>query len=56
MLSFVPVEKFYQTLEAPFGKEMVWYENRHTMFHPDDAKAIEKFLTDYMNKSTEVLL
>lgn len=49
-----PVEKFYQYLEAPFGKEMIWYENSSHMFHPDDAKEIEKFVIEFAKQ--EVLL
>lgn len=39
-----PVEKFFQDLEAPFGKEMVWYRNSSHIFHPEDAKEIERFI------------
>jgi pimeloyl-ACP methyl ester carboxylesterase len=49
-----PVEEFFQKLEAPQGKEMVWFENSSHMFHPEDAKSIEKFLIDFANKRTMV--
>ncbi|OLS33955.1 alpha/beta fold hydrolase [Bacillus sp. MRMR6] len=49
----IPVEEFFQKLEAPQGKEMVWYENSSHMFHPEDAKAIERFLINSIK--TEVI-
>jgi esterase/lipase len=51
-----PVEKFYQELEAPFGKELVWYEKSSHMFHPEDAKEIEHYLIEFDKKRTEVLI
>lgn len=39
-----PVETFFKQLNAPAGKEMVWYENSSHMFHPEDAKKIEGFI------------
>jgi len=39
-----PVEKFVENLDAPFGKEMVWYDNSSHMFHPEDAREIERFM------------
>lgn len=50
-----PVEKFYQQLEAPLGKEMVWYEKSSHMFHPDDARKIEEYLIQFAKTKTEVL-
>jgi pimeloyl-ACP methyl ester carboxylesterase len=50
-----PVEKFYQELDAPFGKEMVWYERSSHMFHPEDAREIEEFLIQFAKTKTEVL-
>ncbi|KIL37284.1 hypothetical protein SD71_00855 [Cohnella kolymensis] len=41
-----PVQKFYEELDAPFGKEMVWYGHSSHMFHPDDARAIEKYFIE----------
>jgi pimeloyl-ACP methyl ester carboxylesterase len=41
-----PVEKFLNELDAPFGKEMVWYENSSHMFHPEEAKEIEKYIIE----------
>ena len=41
-----PVKKFFEQLDAPFGKEMVWYENSSHMFHPKEAKEIEKFIIE----------
>jgi pimeloyl-ACP methyl ester carboxylesterase len=51
-----PVESFYQKLEAPQGKEMVWYEKSSHMFHPEDARGIEKFLIQFAKTKTEVLV
>jgi hypothetical protein len=51
-----PVEKFYQELDAPLGKEMVWYEKSSHMFHPEDAREIEKFLIQFAKTKTEVLI
>jgi pimeloyl-ACP methyl ester carboxylesterase len=51
-----PVEKFYQALDAPLGKEMVWYERSSHMFHPEDAREIEKFLIQFAKTKTEVLI
>lgn len=51
-----PVEKFYQELDAPLGKEMKWYEKSSHMFHPDDAREIEKFLIQFAKTKTEVLI
>jgi pimeloyl-ACP methyl ester carboxylesterase len=42
-----PVEAFFNELEAPVGKDMVWYENSSHMFHPDDARMIEKYIIDF---------
>ncbi|MDR6123174.1 pimeloyl-ACP methyl ester carboxylesterase [Bacillus sp. SLBN-46] len=42
-----PVETFFNNLEAPLGKEIVWYENSSHMFHPDDARMIEKYIIDF---------
>lgn len=42
-----PVEAFYKNLEAPLGKDMVWYENSSHMFHPGDARMIEKYIIDF---------
>lgn len=50
-----PVEEFYQALDAPHGKEMVWYERSSHMFHPEDAREIEKFLIQFAKTKTEVL-
>lgn len=41
-----PVEKFFNNLDAPLGKKMIWYENSSHMFHPGDAKEIEKFIIE----------
>jgi pimeloyl-ACP methyl ester carboxylesterase len=51
-----PVEKFYQQLAAPLGKEMVWHEKSSHMFHPEDAREIEKFLIQFSKTKTEVLI
>jgi pimeloyl-ACP methyl ester carboxylesterase len=51
-----PVERFYQQLTAPLGKEMVWYEKSSHMFHPEDAREIEKFLIQFSKTKTEVLI
>jgi pimeloyl-ACP methyl ester carboxylesterase len=50
-----PVERFYQKLDAPLGKEMVWFDKSSHMFHPEDAKAIEKFVIEFTKIGTEVL-
>jgi esterase/lipase len=42
-----PVETFFNNLEAPLGKDMVWYENSSHMFHPEDARKIEKYIIDF---------
>jgi pimeloyl-ACP methyl ester carboxylesterase len=41
-----PVQMFFECLDAPLGKKMVWYENSSHMFHPEDAKEIEKFIIE----------
>lgn len=41
-----PVQNFYEKLDAPLGKEMVWYENSSHMFHPQDAKDVEKYIIE----------
>ncbi|MEH7075662.1 alpha/beta hydrolase [Neobacillus drentensis] len=51
-----PVEQFFNELEAPFGKELVWYEKSGHMFHPDDSKKIEEFIIDYAKKHSELLV
>lgn len=51
-----PVEKFYQQLEAPLGKKMVWYQKSSHMFHPEDARTIEQFLIQFSKTKTEVLI
>ncbi|MCM3115605.1 alpha/beta hydrolase [Neobacillus sp. MER 74] len=51
-----PVEQFFQELDAPLGKELVWYENSGHMFHPDDTKKIEKFVIKYANKLSELMV
>lgn len=38
-----PVKYFVEKLSAP-QKKMIWYENSSHMFHPDDAKEIEKYI------------
>lgn len=38
------VETFFEELDAPLGKEMIWYENSSHMFHPHDSKEIERFI------------
>lgn len=50
------VEQYFNELDAPLGKELVWYENSGHMFHPDDTKKIEKFVIDYANKQSEILV
>lgn len=42
-----PVETFFNNLEAPHGKDMVWYENSSHMFHPEEARMIEKYIIDF---------
>ncbi|MEH7306241.1 alpha/beta hydrolase [Neobacillus drentensis] len=51
-----PVEQYFIELEAPFGKELVWYDNSGHMFHPDDTKKIEKFIIEYAEKVSEMLV
>jgi pimeloyl-ACP methyl ester carboxylesterase len=51
-----PVEEFFKVLDAPLGKEMVWYEDSSHMFHPNDAKRIEKFIIDYAKVHSEKLV
>jgi pimeloyl-ACP methyl ester carboxylesterase len=51
-----PVEQYYDELDAPLGKEMVWYEKSGHMFHPDDAKLIEKFIIDYAKRPSEKIV
>jgi pimeloyl-ACP methyl ester carboxylesterase len=41
-----PVQKFIEELEAPLGKQLIWYENSSHMFNVDDARAIEKFVIE----------
>lgn len=41
-----PVNKFFDDLKAQFGKTLVWYDNSSHMFHPEDAKEIEKFIIE----------
>lgn len=36
------LERYYQSLEAPKGKQLIWMEHSSHMFHPDDARAIER--------------
>jgi len=51
-----PVEQFFQELDAPLGKELVWYENSGHMFHPDDTKSIEKYIINYAINRSEMLV
>lgn len=39
-----PVIAFVENLDAPYGKEFVWYEKSSHMFHPDDTKEMENYL------------
>lgn len=45
-----PVQTFFQKVNAP-DKKMVWFENSSHMFHPDDAKEIEKYLIEVVKKT-----
>jgi pimeloyl-ACP methyl ester carboxylesterase len=47
-----PVEKFVEQLDAPFGKQMVWYQNSGHMFHPEDAKQIEQYIIETVKAKT----
>ncbi|MFK4997464.1 hypothetical protein ACI2OX_07650 [Bacillus sp. N9] len=33
-------------MEAPNGKEMIWYKHSSHMFHPEEAKEIEKYVIE----------
>ncbi|MBS4204491.1 alpha/beta fold hydrolase [Lederbergia citrea] len=48
-----PVQEFFERLDAPFGKEMVWYENSSHMFHPEEAKEIEKYIIENVKNSEQ---
>lgn len=41
-----PVEEFFKDLNAPHGKQMVLYENSSHIFHPEDAREIEKYIIE----------
>ena len=51
-----PVQQYFKELDAPFGKEIVWYEKSSHMFHPDDTKMIEKFIINYAKKHSQLLV
>lgn len=38
------VKKFYEKVEAPSGKQLVWYDQSSHMFHPEDARKIEDYI------------
>lgn len=40
------VVSYYKMLDAPFGKELFWLENSSHMYHPIDAKRVEKILIE----------
>ncbi|WP_078543467.1 alpha/beta fold hydrolase [Litchfieldia alkalitelluris] len=44
------VEDYYNRLEAPYGKQLIWVENSSHAFHPDDASVIEKVLIEEKNR------
>ncbi|VEF47610.1 alpha/beta hydrolase [Bacillus freudenreichii] len=45
------VERFFKKVEAPYGKEMLWYKNSSHMLHPEDAKKVEEFMIGLVNGS-----
>lgn len=38
------VQQYYDTLEAPQGKQLIWMDKSGHAFHPDDTKEIEQHL------------
>ncbi|MEC0094354.1 alpha/beta fold hydrolase [Paenibacillus macquariensis] len=48
-------DKYYNSLVAPAGKELLWMEKSSHMFHPDDAKEIENILINILNSNKAVL-
>ncbi|GIO41591.1 hypothetical protein J41TS4_13490 [Paenibacillus apis] len=42
-------EKYYNSLVAPAGKQLLWMEKSSHMFHPDDAREIENILLNILN-------
>lgn len=52
------VAGFFEKVEAPRGKEMIWYENSSHMLHPEDAKKVEEFmigLVDGLTVSNKII-
>lgn len=44
-----PVQTFFEKVAAS-DKQMVWYENSSHMFHPNDAREIEKYLIEVVKE------
>lgn len=47
------LERYYQLLDAPAGKKLFWMENSSHMFHPDDAREIERTLIELKDLSED---
>ena len=44
------VQKYFDILDARKGKYLIWEDKSSHMFHPDDARDIEKTLVDIAKK------
>lgn len=47
------VDQYYTALDAPAGKQLFWMEKSSHMFHPDDAREIEKILIQIVAENND---